>query len=277
MISLEYFHMCCRTWCSNGSHCTASSIPPPRWHLAVREAPSLLEISLKHFLGMRWLMWGWQGVAIDRSKLERGEGRKGSDIGREWKEVVLQGRPQGTLAAWVLALPFAAGPGCHQRRLLSSLSRTPHGSIIFWQCFSFPSIFTPDPYLRADTTMDPAARLHVSSSPLARSSQSNIWERAKPHLIARTGPRTLSLSWCSSAEHKCFCRLWTSDSSTLWPWWIKTQTKSLYDPVWPQTNCNTVYATKHQLHSPDQHEWLLFLHNYGSSLAQASLPTDKIY
>lgn len=83
-----------------------------------------------------------------------GKVERGQTSGENGKEVVLRGQTQGSLAAWVLSLPLAAGSGCHRPRFPSSPSRTPWGSIIFQQHFSFLSIFTPDPYLRAGTTMD---------------------------------------------------------------------------------------------------------------------------
>ena len=52
-----------------------------------------------------------------------GKVERGQTSGENGKEVVLRGQTQGSLAAWVLALPLAAGSGCNRPRFPSSPSR----------------------------------------------------------------------------------------------------------------------------------------------------------
>lgn len=63
-----------------------------QWGSSALPSPKL---SFQHFPKLRWLMWEREGAATDGRELERGEGREGSDIRREWKGSGSQGTDPG--------------------------------------------------------------------------------------------------------------------------------------------------------------------------------------
>lgn len=122
-------------------------------------------------------------------------------------------------------------------------SWTPHGSIIFWQHFSFPSLL-----------------------------QTHIWEQTA---------QWLQQMGCNSPAHLLPLLLdETYEKSKAAP---NGQDQAWYPQLYLGVllkNRKTRNCLNHKIPtvlSPDQHRWRLLLHNYGTGLAQALVPKDKIY
>lgn len=125
------------------------------------------------------------------NRWERGEGREGSDNQERMERGGSQGNAPGHRGCLHTGSSLCSRSWMSPAQV-SLLPQLNSSWLHYFLTTLFFSIFTPDPYLRADSTMAPADGLQFSSSPPAPTSWWNIWERAKPHPMARTRPGTLS-------------------------------------------------------------------------------------